>query len=88
MPNELAPQYEAFINEHLTSGAYPTREKVLEAGLDALREQSEIPLIPIEHEHLLEEAEADLAAGRVVEWEIVRERLMRGAPLLGEEQDH
>ncbi len=68
MADALSPQYEAFIRDQLATGVFATREQVIEAGLDALQKREEFPLIPPEHEALLAEAEADFAAGRVIEW--------------------
>lgn len=68
MTDAFSPQYEAFIRDQLAMGMFATREQVIEAGLDALQRRDEIPLIPPEHEALLEEAEADFAAGRVEVW--------------------
>jgi Arc/MetJ-type ribon-helix-helix transcriptional regulator len=68
MADSLSPQSEAIIRDKLATGFFTSREQVIEAGLNALQQQDEMRLIPLEHEALLEEAEADLAAGRVVEW--------------------
>ncbi|MBL8828291.1 MAG: hypothetical protein JNM18_15020 [Planctomycetaceae bacterium] len=74
MSDALSPQYEAFIRDQLATGMFATREQVIEAGLDALQQQGPVPLVPLEHEALLEEAEADLAAGRVIEWNYEEQR--------------
>jgi len=68
MAGDLSPQYEAFINEQLSTGAYPSRERLLEAALDLLRDDDAIP-VPDEHIPLLDEAEANIAAGRISEWD-------------------
>ena len=68
MASDLSPQYEAFINEQLSTGAYPSRERLLEAALDLLRDETATP-VPDEHIPLLDEAEADIAAGRVTDWD-------------------
>lgn len=74
MSDALSPQYEAFIRDQLAMGVFATREQVIEAGLDALQRREEIPLVPTEHEALLEEAEADFAAGRVIVWNYEEQR--------------
>jgi Arc/MetJ-type ribon-helix-helix transcriptional regulator len=68
MASDLSPQYEAFISEQLSAGAYPSRERLLEAALDLLRDETATP-VPDEHIPLLDEAEADIAAGRVTDWD-------------------
>lgn len=66
MSGELAPQTEAFIQDALTAGTFPSREKLLEAAVESLREQQKIPLIPAQHLAALEEGLEDESAGRVV----------------------
>lgn len=68
MSGELAPQYEAFIQEALAAGTFASREKLLEAAVESLRERRNIPMVPEEHEAALEEAFEDEAAGRVTEF--------------------
>jgi Arc/MetJ-type ribon-helix-helix transcriptional regulator len=68
MASDLSPQYEAFINEQLSAGTFPSRERLLEAALDLLRDEIATP-VPDEHIPLLDEAEADIAAGRVTDWD-------------------
>lgn len=65
--SSLSPQYEAFIRDQLASGVYPTREKVIEAGLEALREAKNPPLVPDEHMELVEEALEEIARSGSVE---------------------
>lgn len=69
MSSNLSPRCEAFIQEKLAQGVFPTREKVIEAAIDAL-EDSEInvPLIDGEHLEAVEHALEQLAAGLVVPW--------------------
>jgi hypothetical protein len=68
MASDLSPKYEAFISEQLSTGVYPTRERLLEAALDSLIDETAKP-VPDEHIPLLEEAEASIAAGRVYDWD-------------------
>lgn len=68
MSTDLSPQHEAFIRNLVESGVYPSRDKVIEAGLDALHQVEEAQSVPTEHEPLLAEAGADVRAGRVVSW--------------------
>ena len=68
MAGELAPQYEAFIQDALAAGAFPSREKLLEAAVESLREQQNIPMVPEEHMAAVEEGLEDEAAGRVTEF--------------------
>ena len=68
MASDLSPKYEAFISEQLSAGAYPSRERLLEAALDLLSDETATP-VPDEHVPLLDEAEASIAAGRVSDWD-------------------
>jgi hypothetical protein len=57
MSSELSPQSEQFLANIVAEGVFPSKEAALEAAVDALREKTEqIPMIPEEHEALLEEA--------------------------------
>lgn len=66
MSGELAPQYEAFIQDALAAGTFPSREKLLEAAVESLREQQSIQMIPEEHMAAVEEAVRDSESGRLV----------------------
>lgn len=65
--SSLSPQYEAFIRDQLAAGVYPSREKVIEAGLEALREAGGVPAVPEEHMALVEEALEDIGRNGSVE---------------------
>jgi Arc/MetJ-type ribon-helix-helix transcriptional regulator len=68
MTSTLSPKYEAFIAEQLAEGTYPSRQRLLEAALDLLSDET-ASSVPEEHIVLLEEAEADIAAGRISDWD-------------------
>ncbi len=81
MSSNLSPRCEAFIQEKLAQGVFPTREKVLEAAIDALEDSElNIPLIDAEHmesvEHALEQLEVGLQApwNPQEEWRLFEER--------------
>lgn len=67
MSDQLAPQYEAFIQEALAAGRYPSREKLVEAALDSLRERESVPQVPEEHRALVEAALKEVAESGTVE---------------------
>ena len=70
MSEQLAPQYEAFNQEALAAGRYPSREKLVEAALDSLRERESVPLVPEEHMALVEEGIREADAGLLVEADV------------------
>jgi hypothetical protein len=65
MASELSPQSEAYLAQVVAGGVYPSKEAALDAAVDALREKnSEIPLVPEEHDGLIEQAIASSKDGR------------------------
>jgi Arc/MetJ-type ribon-helix-helix transcriptional regulator len=66
MSSGLSPHVEHKIAEALASGLYPSREALIEAGVEQLLDE-QLPLIPEEHEVLVEAAINSSSAGRSVE---------------------
>lgn len=66
MSSGLSPDVEHKITEALASGLYPSREALLEAGVEQLLNE-QIPLIPGEHEALVEAAIESSSAGSSAE---------------------
>lgn len=85
MASELSPQSEGFIRDALAGGMFRSRESVLDAAIDALREkQATTPLIPAEHMALVEAAIEDLEKNGGVEitdayWDELKDRVRRRA---------
>lgn len=76
MSSELSPGTEAFIAGALAGGTFPTREALLESAVEALRRQwspDAVGQIPTEHLALVEQALADLDAGRGEPWSLDEE---------------
>jgi Arc/MetJ-type ribon-helix-helix transcriptional regulator len=68
MAGELSPHTEAFIRDAVAHGVFPSREALLETAVERLRSSpAEVPLVETEHMAGVEEAIADLDAGRGIE---------------------
>ena len=63
MSSELSPQIEQKIAEAVAGGLYPSREALLEAGVEYLLDER-IPFVPDEHMDLVEAALESSRAGR------------------------
>lgn len=64
MASELSPQSESYLARVLAGGLYPSKEAAIDAAVAALREKnSDIPLIPDEHDAAVEQAIASSEAG-------------------------
>jgi hypothetical protein len=63
MSSGLSPHVEHKIAEALASGLYPSREALLEAGVEQLLNE-QLPLVPEEHEVLVAAAIESSGAGR------------------------
>lgn len=66
MNENLSPFSEAFIQESLAAGRFSSREKLLDAAIEALRESDKVPMVPDEHMAAVEEGIRDADAGRFV----------------------
>ncbi|MBL8830614.1 MAG: hypothetical protein JNM18_26815 [Planctomycetaceae bacterium] len=77
MSTDLAPHIEQKIAAAVASGLFPSREAVIEAGVEQLLD-SHIPRIPAEHRERVEAAILAANAGHVEpmsaeEWESLRQ---------------
>jgi Arc/MetJ-type ribon-helix-helix transcriptional regulator len=66
MSNELSPHIEQRITEALASGLYPSREALIEAGVESLLDER-IPMVPDEDMPLVEAAFESSSVGRSAE---------------------
>ena len=66
MSSGLSPDVEHKIAEALATGLYPSREALIEAGVEQLLDE-QLPMIPDEHEALIEAAIKSSSAGRSTE---------------------
>jgi Arc/MetJ-type ribon-helix-helix transcriptional regulator len=66
MSSGLSPHVEHKIAEALASGLYPSREALIEAGVEQLLDE-QLPMIPEEHEALVAAAIESSNAGRSAE---------------------
>lgn len=78
MSSDLSPQNEQFIEHAVASGIFPSRQAALDAAVETLRTNRDVPQpIPAEHLPLVEEGLEALNEGRGVAWdpENVKQRL-------------
>lgn len=91
MSGELSPLTEEYLAKVVADGIFPSKEAALEAAVAALREKTEeIPPVPVEHHHRVEEGLKSADAGRVRElsdadWEQIRD-LVRSRALARREK--
>lgn len=72
MPTGLSPHIEQMIQLAIASGRYPSRDAVLEAGVESLMHDDSAE-VPPEHVELLERSLDQLDAGLGVEWNVEEE---------------
>jgi hypothetical protein len=88
MASELSPPYEAFIRDALDVGAFPSREALLEAAVDALRAGEANPaFVDPEHMGAVEQAIEELEAGLVDVWDVDLERRLLQDRLSHQQRD-
>ena len=75
MDVNLSPELERFVREQVDTGKYRTASDVVRDGLRVLAEQTELQSLRAEFNEKIAEAEADVAAGRMIDGSEVRERL-------------
>ena len=81
----LTPELESFVKELVESGNYTTVSEVVGDGLRMLAKQLELKGLVSEFHDKIAEAEADVAAGRMIDGDGVREMLREHREVLAAE---
>lgn len=68
MEYQLSPEAEQFLASVVAGGQFVSKEAALEAAVAALREKSDLPLVPEEHVELVEAAIVSAQEGRLREF--------------------
>jgi hypothetical protein len=77
MSHELSAQTEQYLASIVAGGIFPSKEAALEAAVEALRNNTAIPMIPEEHMEAVERGIASALAGQAgpmmkADWEELR----------------